>query len=65
VPAADADGLAYEGPPLWLHGDLHPANLLVSRGRITGVIDFGDITSGDPAGPVGGVDAASAPCGAC
>ena len=37
------------GPPLWLHGDLHPANILVHQGRISGVIDFGDITSGDPA----------------
>jgi aminoglycoside phosphotransferase (APT) family kinase protein len=40
---------AYEGPPVWLHGDLHPANILVSHGRINGVIDFGDLTSGDPA----------------
>jgi aminoglycoside phosphotransferase (APT) family kinase protein len=39
----------WAGPPLWLHGDLHPANLLVHRGRLSGVIDFGDITSGDPA----------------
>ncbi|HEY2692253.1 MAG TPA: aminoglycoside phosphotransferase family protein [Streptosporangiaceae bacterium] len=39
----------WDGPPLWLHGDLHPANILVHRGRLTGVIDFGDITSGDPA----------------
>jgi aminoglycoside phosphotransferase (APT) family kinase protein len=39
----------WHGPPLWLHGDLHPANILVDRGRISGVIDFGDITSGDPA----------------
>jgi aminoglycoside phosphotransferase (APT) family kinase protein len=39
----------YAGPPLWLHGDLHPANILVSRGRVSGVIDFGDLTSGDPA----------------
>jgi aminoglycoside phosphotransferase (APT) family kinase protein len=37
------------GPPVWLHGDLHPANILVDRGRIEAVIDFGDITSGDPA----------------
>jgi aminoglycoside phosphotransferase (APT) family kinase protein len=36
-------------PPVWVHGDLHPANILVHRGRISGVIDFGDITSGDPA----------------
>ena len=39
----------WAGPPLWLHGDLHPASLLVHRGRLSGVIDFGDITSGDPA----------------
>jgi aminoglycoside phosphotransferase (APT) family kinase protein len=37
------------GPPVWLHGDFHPANILVHQGRISGVIDFGDITSGDPA----------------
>jgi aminoglycoside phosphotransferase (APT) family kinase protein len=40
---------AWPGPPLWLHGDLHPGNLLASEGRLTGVIDFGDLTSGDPA----------------
>ncbi|MFF5171992.1 aminoglycoside phosphotransferase family protein [Micromonospora sp. NPDC000089] len=40
---------AWDGPPLWLHGDLHPANILVDRGRISAVIDFGDLTSGDPA----------------
>jgi len=39
----------HEGPPLWIHGDLHPNNLLVSEGRITAVIDFGDLTGGDPA----------------
>jgi aminoglycoside phosphotransferase (APT) family kinase protein len=47
-----ADALAapaYAGPPLWLHGDLHPANILHSERRLSGVIDFGDITAGDPA----------------
>lgn len=39
----------WPGPPLWLHGDLHPGNLLVSDAGLTGVIDFGDLTSGDPA----------------
>jgi aminoglycoside phosphotransferase (APT) family kinase protein len=34
----------YDGPPLWLHGDLHPANILVSDGQVSGVIDFGDGT---------------------
>ncbi|MDT0326925.1 aminoglycoside phosphotransferase family protein [Nocardiopsis lambiniae] len=42
---------AWPGPPLWLHGDLHPANILVTDdGRdLSAVIDFGDLTSGDPA----------------
>lgn len=39
----------WSGPPLWLHGDLHPANVLVHGGRVSAVIDFGDLTSGDPA----------------
>lgn len=39
----------HEGPPVWLHGDLHPGNLIVADDRISGVVDFGDITSGDPA----------------
>jgi aminoglycoside phosphotransferase (APT) family kinase protein len=39
----------YNGPPRWLHGDLHPANILILDGQVSGVIDFGDITSGDPA----------------
>jgi aminoglycoside phosphotransferase (APT) family kinase protein len=37
------------GPPLWLHGDLHPANVLTTDGSICGVIDFGDMCAGDPA----------------
>lgn len=39
----------WRGPALWLHGDLHPLNVLVADGRLAGVIDFGDITAGDPA----------------
>jgi aminoglycoside phosphotransferase (APT) family kinase protein len=39
----------WEGEPVWLHGDLHPANVLVAEGRVSAVIDFGDLTSGDPA----------------
>lgn len=35
--------------PTWLHGDLHPRNILVENGRITGVIDWGDLTAGDRA----------------
>jgi aminoglycoside phosphotransferase (APT) family kinase protein len=36
-------------PPTWIHGDLHPRNVLVERGEITGIIDWGDITAGDRA----------------
>lgn len=36
-------------PPTWVHGDVHPANLLVANGEISGVIDFGDVCAGDPA----------------
>lgn len=35
--------------PRWLHGDLHPRNILVERGRISGIIDWGDINGGDVA----------------
>jgi aminoglycoside phosphotransferase (APT) family kinase protein len=39
----------WSGPRVWLHGDLHTANLLVEDGVLSAVIDFGDITGGDPA----------------
>jgi aminoglycoside phosphotransferase (APT) family kinase protein len=39
----------WEGPPVWVHGDLHPANVVVSDGTLSGVIDFGDMFAGDPA----------------
>ncbi len=41
----------HPGPPLWLHGDAHPGNLLVgaSDARLAAVLDFGDLTWGDPA----------------
>ena len=47
-----ADGLAvapHHGPPLWVHGDLHPANLIAHGSHLAGIIDFGDVTGGDPA----------------
>lgn len=34
---------------VWLHGDLHPRNVLVNGGRLAAVLDWGDITAGDPA----------------
>ncbi|MEW1748609.1 aminoglycoside phosphotransferase family protein [Streptomyces angustmyceticus] len=38
-----------DGPPVWLHGDLMPGNLLVDGGRLASVIDFGCMGVGDPA----------------
>jgi aminoglycoside phosphotransferase (APT) family kinase protein len=39
----------WQGQGVWMHGDLHPANLLADRGRISAVIDFGLVAVGDPA----------------
>jgi aminoglycoside phosphotransferase (APT) family kinase protein len=41
------------GPPRWVHGDLHPGNLVVRGGRLVGVIDWGDLTAGDAACDLG------------
>lgn len=40
---------AWDGNPAWTHGDLLPPNLLVSGGRISAVLDFGNVGIGDPA----------------
>lgn len=39
----------WDGPPRWIHGDLHPGNLVARAGTLAGIIDFGDVTAGDPA----------------
>ncbi|MGX5696370.1 aminoglycoside phosphotransferase family protein [Agromyces soli] len=56
----------WAGPPVWVHGDLHPGNLLLEASGAVGgvgsavgardgyalaaVLDFGDLSGGDPAG---------------
>lgn len=40
---------AYEAPPVRIHGDPMPGNLLVSDGRLTGMIDVSEPVVGDPA----------------
>jgi aminoglycoside phosphotransferase (APT) family kinase protein len=40
---------AWKGQPTWMHGDLHPANLLADNHELSAVIDFGLIGVGDPA----------------
>ena len=39
----------WQHPPVWIHGDLDARNLLVERGRLSAVIDFGCLGVGDPA----------------
>lgn len=39
----------WRGPPVWVHGDVTPSNLLVVDGRLSAVIDFGCCAVGDPA----------------
>lgn len=37
------------GPPVWIHADLQPGNMLTADGRLTAVIDFGCLGLGDAA----------------
>jgi aminoglycoside phosphotransferase (APT) family kinase protein len=39
----------WQRPPVWVHGDVSAANLLVAGGRLSAVIDFGCSGVGDPA----------------
>ncbi len=36
-------------PPVWVHGDLSPGNLLMENNKLSAVIDFGNLGIGDPA----------------
>jgi aminoglycoside phosphotransferase (APT) family kinase protein len=38
----------WRGPDVWIHGDLHQANLIVEDGQLSGVVDFVDVGVGDP-----------------
>jgi aminoglycoside phosphotransferase (APT) family kinase protein len=52
VRAVWEDALAapeWTGPPVWLHADLIPGNLLLRDGRLVAVVDFGTLSTGDPA----------------
>lgn len=42
-------GSAWQGQPVWVHGDIATGNLLVSGGKLCAVIDFGCCAVGDPA----------------
>jgi aminoglycoside phosphotransferase (APT) family kinase protein len=40
---------AWDAPPVWIHADLVPGNLLAVDGQLSAVIDFGGLGVGDPA----------------
>lgn len=47
---------AWAGAPVWVHGDLHPGNLVLEASdgpdgafALAAVLDFGDLSAGDPA----------------
>ena len=39
----------WQRPPVWVHGDVSAGNLLVQAGRLSAVIDFGQLGVADPA----------------
>jgi aminoglycoside phosphotransferase (APT) family kinase protein len=45
----DAMSTSWDRDPVWLHGDVAAANLLVRDGRLAAVLDFGSSGIGDPA----------------
>jgi aminoglycoside phosphotransferase (APT) family kinase protein len=39
----------WPGDPVWVHGDLLPGNILIDKGRLSGIIDWSCAGVGDPA----------------
>lgn len=45
----DSSAPEWDGPPVWIHGDLDSRNLLARDGRLSGAVDWGCVGVGDPA----------------
>jgi aminoglycoside phosphotransferase (APT) family kinase protein len=45
----EACAAPYAEQRVWLHGDLHPRNVVVRNGALAGLIDWGDLNGGDAA----------------
>lgn len=39
----------WQGPPVWVYGDISPSNLLIQEKQLCAVIDFGQLAVGDTA----------------
>lgn len=46
--AADAEHLSFAGPGRLLHADMHLRHVYGEGDALTGIIDWGDVTAGDP-----------------
>ncbi len=46
---AAALSTSWNRPPVWVHGDISLGNLLIKNGALYAVIDFGQLSLGDPA----------------
>lgn len=44
----DLEAPVWDKPPVWIHGDIDPGNLLVVDGKLSAVIDWGGLAVGDP-----------------
>jgi aminoglycoside phosphotransferase (APT) family kinase protein len=44
----------FDDQALWIHGDIHPGNLVYDGQDLVGLIDFSDLACGDPAVDLGG-----------
>jgi aminoglycoside phosphotransferase (APT) family kinase protein len=51
----DALAAPNDAAPTWIQGDPHPRNVLVRDGRITAIIDWGDMARGDRASDLAAV----------
>jgi len=44
----------WKGAAVWAHGDTHPFNLLTRAGKLSAVLDWGDMHAGEPAPDLAG-----------
>jgi aminoglycoside phosphotransferase (APT) family kinase protein len=51
----DALAAPNDAAPTWIQGDPHPRNVVVADGRITAIIDWGDMAQGDRASDLASV----------
>ncbi|MGI8435090.1 MAG: aminoglycoside phosphotransferase family protein [Nocardioidaceae bacterium] len=40
---------SWDAPPVWIHGDIQPGNMIIQERRLAAIIDFGALGIGDPA----------------